>query len=157
MITEVLSGNWEMEFLSPTELIVTAVFGGCNNSRPALLHGTINGAYSPVWKSLIPNGFSHFQKSKRVKFQLDLLPFFIVVPLTLPIASFLCLLAWKAPLHIRSVLCLFIQQSWKLLIQAVSERLCKGDILCLPHLPFPLEILKCLGLLKAKVELLIEI
>lgn len=91
MITEVLSGNWEMEFLSPKELIVTAVFGGCNNSRPALLHGTINGAYSPAWKFLIPNGFSHLQRSMKVRFQLDP-AFFILVPLTLPTASFLCLL-----------------------------------------------------------------
>lgn len=91
MITEVLSENREMEFLSPKELIVTAVFGGCNNSRPALLHGTINGAYSPVWKFPIPNGFSHLQRLKKVRVQLDP-AFFILVPLTLPTASFLCLL-----------------------------------------------------------------
>lgn len=45
----------------------------------------------------------------------------------LPTTFILCLLIWRASLHVRAVTRLFIQQSsWKVLIKVVFEHLCKG-------------------------------
>lgn len=56
-----------MEFLDAKELIVVAFFGRGNSKNPSLFCGTINGAYSPVWKSVILNGSPHFQRSSETK------------------------------------------------------------------------------------------
>lgn len=56
-----------MEFLSPKELIVTALFWRRQQEQTVSALGTINGAHSPVWKYVILNGFSRFQRSKEAK------------------------------------------------------------------------------------------